>query len=134
MLPAIVWLGLPVVTQHAGRPQTGDVNKARQIAALVAQGQMNLRDATDLAEKHVRGTAIEAAGDVVPPLLPPLDPEMRDAPNTTSRKSPAAGKRLVYEVRCFARDRVQTVRVDGASRKVIDVQELEPSRDRPGTP
>lgn len=114
-------IALPVFAQ-----QHEDVQRARQMAQLIASGQLNLRDATSLAERHVKGTALEAvcdiqagpaAGEGDKPGKPdkPGGPALEPAPDD-------GGSRLIYEITCFADERIQTVRVDGQAKRVIDVK------------
>jgi hypothetical protein len=126
-------VGLPASAQQTGKPPPVDVSQAKQMATLTEQGQMNLRDATALAEKHVKGTALEAAcrveiGEPPPspnpapqPPTPPGEPG-RSGPYSAQKEQPG-GQRLIYDVSCFAKDKLQTVRVDGLTKRVIDVLE-----------
>jgi hypothetical protein len=122
---ALVPLGivLPSIAQRAGEPRQGstDLEQARQMAQLVEQGQLNLRDATALAEKHCKGTALEATCDFQGG--PDAAPE-RGGPDAAPPKD-GAGPRLVYEINCFAKDKIQAVRVDGLEKKVIGMEQCE---------
>jgi hypothetical protein len=143
--------GLPVGIQSASAQQSdagprsgaaaNDVNHAKEMASLVAQGQLNLRDATAIAERHVKGTALEAScqirttaaqpprGDRPKPQPEPRGPsaddgqqrERQDAGGQT--QGDAGVKRLVYEVCCFAADKIQVVTVDGLTKGVVEVKE-----------
>lgn len=105
-------------------PPATDIERARAKAELIKQGQLGLRDATAVAEKHVKGTALETTCEIQPGTASGLQPE-RPAPQPP--RGPAAQvstgeDRLIYRVSCFAGDRVQTVRVDGLTKKIIDVR------------
>lgn len=71
---------------------------------------MNLRDATDLAEREISGTALQVRCEIQPGLGMPTEVSQ-------------ASRRLVYQVCCFAKEKVHTVRIDGLTKKVIDVRE-----------
>jgi hypothetical protein len=129
-VPALVALGSlsfvwPAWAVYGGEEPTVEVPQAKEIAALIAHGQLNLRDATALAEGHVDGTALAAkcrAELIASPAKPePAGPQHLATPS--AQQKPATEKRLVYEVSCFARNTVHTVRIDGLARKVMDVQE-----------
>ena len=132
-LAALGLVGLPVLAQQTGKPPIVDVNHAKQMAALIEQGQMNLRDATVLAEKHVKGTALEAACRIEsaePPPSPSPSPQPPTPPGEPGRpgaysaqRDQPAGPRLMYEVSCFAKDKLQTVRIDGLTKQVVNVLE-----------
>lgn len=138
----------PPKLEPPSKQQSGEVGRAKEMADLIKQGQLNLRDATELAEKHTKGTALEAsceikagemkAGSPTPkerpmPPTPPgggdavQDPKPGEPPDPMERKpgemERAGGKRLIYEIRCFANDKIQVAQVDGMTKKVIDVKE-----------
>jgi hypothetical protein len=138
----------PPKLEPPGKEPSREVNRAKEMADLIKQGQLTLRDATDLAEKHVKGTALEAACEIktgemkagspapkdrpMPPTPPGggdavQDPKPGDPPDPMERKpgemERAGGKRLIYEVRCFANEKIQVAQVDGMTKKVIDVKE-----------
>lgn len=107
------------------------LERAKEMAQLIQQGQLNLRDATSIAERHVKGTALEVTCNIQPGGTPagerhgnPLGEQAED-PAAGEKESPEkiAGSRLVYEVCCFADDKIQAVQVDGMEKKVIDVKE-----------
>jgi len=109
-------------------PAPGRLNEAREIAALIGRGQLKLADAVNLAEQHAKGVALEVECRVEPgePLkadvgVPP--PPKEPVPNPPPKPEPSAERRLIYEIPCFAADKIQLVRIDGASKKVIDMQE-----------
>lgn len=106
--------------QNAGVPQSAkapaeDLSRAKEITALIEQGQMNLRAATEMAEKHAKGIAFEARCEVQSRATGDLD---RGGPAPATEMK--ADRRVVYEVACFAKDHLETVRVDGAAKKVLD--------------
>ncbi len=137
-------VGLPALAQHAGKMAGGDLqaNQAKEMAALIQQGQLNLRDATALAERHVNGTALEAVCTIEngAPQLTPAEPKKPGGPSAQERPMPptaqSGGKRLVYEVSCFANDKLQTVRVDGMTKQVMggEHQGMQPKPAEPKTP
>jgi hypothetical protein len=164
-------------TKYRGDSRAPDLNEAKEMAKLIEQGQASLSDATELAERHVNGTALEASceirtgeiggtddlrleshnsnmpgsnGDPNQPPDPgqrdpnqprdpnepqdpnrpgdpnrPMDPNMQQDPNTRVGQigSQDQGKRLIYEVCCFADNKVHKVRVDGKTKKVIGGQD-----------
>ncbi len=128
---------LPLRAQSTNQPSAIAVNQAKEMAALIEQGQMNLRDATTLAEKHVKGMALEVTCAVEPtePQLPSSTPprmgeQPQPAPERPPGERPPGGpyaqkekpgtRRLVYTVSCFAKDQVQSIQVDGLTKKVIE--------------
>jgi hypothetical protein len=129
-------VGLPAIAQHADKTPAADVNRAKDMAALIEQGQLNLRNATAVAEKHVEGTAL-----VVVCTIQPAEPQMRPgAPQPPTDEQPGperpavapprhgpfaqsaqvGARRLVYSVSCFAHDEIVTVHVDGLTKQVIE--------------
>lgn len=131
-IAALVPLGfaLPSLAQRAGeeRPRAAAqakekaVNHARELAELIEQGQLNLRDATALAEKHVKGTALEATCDIRLGMVSPEKPAQKPG-GPQAEDTRRSGKRLIYEISCFAEDKIMSVRVDGLQRKVVDATE-----------
>ena len=125
-LVPLAFVGWPVLAQQPCKPPLGEVNRAKEMAALIEQGQLNLRDATAIAEKHVHGVALQAACNIegaepAPvPKAPPLEPERPRGPSV--QKEPSDGKRLIYEISCFAKDRLELVRVDGLTKTVLDAE------------
>lgn len=113
-------VGFPVLGGHE-KPRPGDADEAREKAALIVLGQLNLRDATDLAEKSVSGTALQVSCEIQPGLGMPADDKDLSADSTVGQSQ--ASRRLVYQVYCFAKEKLQTVRIDGLTKKVIDVRE-----------
>ena len=112
-------LSWPTFAQR-GESSADDVIRAKEVARLIGQGQLNLRDAAELAEKHVKGVALEASCEVAQPLM---GQSKGDGPGDDTAQ--ASAPRLVYTVHCFANDKILGVQVDGLTRKVID------SKDRP---
>jgi hypothetical protein len=117
----------PALAQRAG--QDADDKKpdaramAKEMAQLIQQGQLNLRDATALAEQHVKGVGLEATCDIQPGLLQPeRDSKRGPAAQDTDQRAAQQGKRLVYEITCFANDKIMVVHVDGLGKKVIDAK------------
>ncbi len=111
-------IALPVLAQ---RSAGADVERARDIAQLVQQGQLNLRDATALAERHIKGIALEATCTVQ------AGPEMRPAPGQNrgpqvqeGAQRGQASKRVIYSLTCFAEDKLHVVRVDALAKKVME--------------
>ena len=84
------------------------------MADLIAQGQLSLRAATEIAEKHSKGVALEVRCDLQG------TPGER-AGNPEPQRTPSASDRLVYSVSCFAKERVETIRVDGQTKKVMEM-------------
>ncbi|RJP42494.1 MAG: hypothetical protein C4547_00170 [Phycisphaerales bacterium] len=118
---------LPAVAQREGGQEQPkeDVNIAREIVRLIEEGQLSLTDATQLAEKHVKGEALRANCHVEMGDAKPAGSSLRPAPGGGQ----PAGKHLVYDVTCFAKEKgeVQEVKVDGLTRKVLE-SSMTPSR------
>lgn len=110
--------GLSAAARQSGKRQAPEVNRAKEIAFLIAQGQLNLRAATELAEKYVKGTALEAKCDFQPDASE--EPDCGDMANPQANDDQYAGQRLIYEVYCFANDKLQVVRVDALDKTVIE--------------
>lgn len=126
-IPALVALvplgwGLSALAQRAGEQPAADVNRAKEMTELIEQGQLNLRDAAAVAERHVKGPALEVMCSIEAGGIEPSDQPKSGAPGEGDPEQ-VAGKRLVYEVCCFADEKIQAVRVDGLTRKVVDVKE-----------
>lgn len=131
-------LGIPLIAQSAGKPD--DRNRAKTMAELIKAGQLNLADATDLAEQHTRGTALQATCDIVrgddksrTRNQPgqgggPQDRTMQDDQRDRDRQ-PAGGERIEYTVCCFADGKIQSVRIDGQSKTILDVKEKQSLKD-----
>jgi len=113
-------VGYPVLGGHE-KIGPGEADAARDKAALIALDQMNLRDATDMAEKAVSGTALQVSCEIQPGLGMPTEGKDLQADSTVGQSH--ASRRLVYQVCCFAKEKLQTVRIDGLTKKVIDVRE-----------
>lgn len=127
----------PGVPAPANQPASkADMDDAREMAQLMQHGQLNLRDATSLAEKHVKGTALSARCEIQRESPTRAESKHPGGPSANSQDKPerrasekqekaagATGNRLVYSIACFANDKVQTVIVDGQAKKVIDVAE-----------
>jgi hypothetical protein len=118
-------VGLSAWAQQVGKPPAGDLVRAKEMAALIEQGQLSLRIAAEMAEKHVKGTALEARCDMQSGSSESAERERSGNPSAEKDRPPE--KRLVYTVSCFANDKIQTVRVDGLTKKVIE----EPQRPQP---
>jgi hypothetical protein len=112
-------LSWPTFAQR-GESSTDDVIRAKEMARLIGQGQLNLRDAAEVAEKHVKGVALEAACDI---STAPMGQSKEGGPGDDAAQ--ASAPRLVYKVNCIAGDKILGVQVDGLTRKVVD------SKDRP---
>lgn len=158
----LVLIGLPVLAQRAGDQGSSRMNNAKQAYDMIQGGQLNLRDAAALAEKHTKGTALEARFTIQTGTMTPEKPGERpgEKPGTPPPGQPKPGgvsygldqqqpgqrppagdedksgaRRLVYEITCFAGDKVQLVRVDGLEKKVIDAKDSnEPTTPRPMPP
>lgn len=97
-----------------------DAGQAREIVKLIEQGQLALPQAVELAEKHSRGRAIgvscnlqrAAAGDE----KKPADEKKPGGPSQDA----AMTSRVMYTINCFAKDKVQSITVDGLSKQVTD--------------
>ncbi len=116
-----LWLALPTAAQENKDFPMDDVTKAREMTKLINEGQLNLRDATALAEKHTKGTAIGAICDI---RIGPIEPREKMEPKVPPATSPppeperTQSRRLIYDVKCFANERIQTVSVDGLHKTV----------------
>jgi len=124
-------LVIPVVAQQLG-VAGNDISRAKEIAGLVAIGQLKLADATALAERQVGGTALDARVDLQTDETGRM-PAAGAAPGA-KQEPPTYGKKLVYDVTIFSKDRIQFIRVDGLNRKVIGVQESKPVAGSPSAP
>ena len=136
VIPAIlVGLTLPAVAQHA-REKADDTLRAQRMAQLLAEGQLALRDATALAEKHTRGIALDVSCEVgVAPGgkvtgVPTARPTSADrgGPHAQEQQSDASpsepiGDRLMYSICCFHEGKIQRVTIDGKTREVISSKE-----------
>jgi hypothetical protein len=114
-------IALPALAQRGADKRPNDVNQAKQMTELIQQGQLSLRDATTVAEKHSKGTALEASVELQAGQVQPERPDARPGGPTGDQAS--AGARLIYEVTCFADNKLQVVRVDGLEKKVIGAKE-----------
>jgi hypothetical protein len=126
-------LVLPVLAQRADeRQHPQDVNPAKEIVKLIEQGQLNLVDATKLAEKHAGGHAIRvnceirAGGQRPEDAQKPAQPGKPGGPS--AQVDEPTGKRLIYDITVAAKERVQMVQVDGLTKKVV------PSGNNPSQP
>lgn len=115
---------MPALAQRAGG-SPDNVNQAKAIVALIEQGQLNLADATKLAEQHVKGNALSATCEIKPgAAMPGADKpgaDKKEHPRGPSaRDGQPTGQHLIYQITCFAKDKVEVVQVDGRTRKVIE--------------
>ncbi|MEP0845277.1 MAG: hypothetical protein HRF50_00490 [Phycisphaerae bacterium] len=127
-------IALPALAQRGGAQPSPDVNHAKEMVTLIEGGQLSLADATKVAEKHAKGTALSASCQI---LMNEGQPAAGGNPGGSSAdQAGAAGKRLVYSVSCYAGERVQVVQVDGLSKKVIEgaPARAEPEKPQPKTP
>jgi len=107
---AIVLLGIvPVFAQRARERPSTDMKDAKNVVKLIHEGQLSLKDATRIAEEHVDGDALTATCTVWP--TKGEQAERGDAQ--------PAGEHLIFEITCFAKDKVQTVKVDGLTKKIV---------------
>ncbi len=115
---------LSALAQQPGKEQTNDrsqapeLNHAKEMAALIKEGQLNLRDATEIAEKHSKGTALEAK--CAAQSAQPGNPNRDVSAKPPEENGDTEGKHLIYEVSCFAGDKLKTIKVDGRTKKVIE--------------
>jgi hypothetical protein len=120
-----------VKDKDAAQSLPDDVNRAKEIAELIAKGQMNLPDATAMAEKHHQGTAVQVRCDVaLGASHSGLANEQKE--RSSANKKGTTGARLVYDVSCFAKDRLEIVRVDGFAKRVMS--DGERAEDAPPKP
>lgn len=93
------------------------MNRAKQIVRLIEQGQLDLGDATTIAEKHIKGRALGVKctirGDE-----PDSNTRERSHARGADERQPQ-GAHLVYDITCFAKDKVQTLQVDGLTKEVV---------------
>lgn len=129
-LAALCLMAIPVSAQRARETPPDDPQQVRQVVDLIAQGQLNLPAAVEVAEKHVKGTAYNACADIEThptpsPGKPGHQPGASSGPSPSSQEegSPSAQRKLIYTVRCFAENRMLDVRVDGLTKKVLDIKE-----------
>lgn len=117
-LAIVGMFGLSAWSQQAGQSSHVELNQAKDMAALIQDGQLNLRDATAIAEKHLHGTALQVKCE--------MEMSSSDAMNhgksygAEAKKEGSSQTRLLYEVSCFTKDKVETVYVDGRSKKVLE--------------
>jgi hypothetical protein len=134
-IPLAAGMALTTLGQVTGSKSGNDLAKAKEMAELVQKGQLSLREATTIAEEHVKGTALEGSCDISTTMTPPAkpaEPKKPDAVEPPKPPEPDQGKgaknqtgekRLMYEITCFERDRLQVVKVDGMTKKVVDVKD-----------
>lgn len=122
-LVALIPLGLmfPAVAQRGGEESAPYVEQAKQTVALIEQGQLNLTDATEMAEKHVRGKALSASSIIQPAEAKTGETDRPGGP--APQEGQVSGKRLIYHITCFVKDKVKLVQVDGLAKKVIENQQ-----------
>jgi hypothetical protein len=118
MAAIAVPIGFASVKGLAEQRRTEAMNhaQAKELADLIRTGQLNLLVATEMAEKHAKGTALDARCEIHVGDFGDSE-SVRPAKPT---KDPSAGKRVIYHVACFADDQLQTVRVDGLTKKIIE--------------
>lgn len=107
---------LPALAQRAAEPSTPDVGHAKEIVKLIGQGQLNLAGATAIAEKHIEGTALGAKCEI---RGDQSDPKSREPHARHADGQQPSGPRLIYNVTCFAKDKVQMLQVDGLTKEVV---------------
>lgn len=115
---AIVGVGVIALAQAQpqGKPSPEETNRAKEVSALIEKGQLSLRDAVELAEKHSKGTALEVRCNVESGPSGKLEQSGGAPPNPGAR----AEKRVIFEVSCFSKNHLMTVEVDADARKVIE--------------
>jgi len=125
---ALSLAGIATMARDAD-PRSGEVNRAKEIAALIEKGQLPLRAAAEIAEKHLKGTALEARAEIRTSVEPdPKRPHSSTPSGATGTN--AAAMRIIYEVSCFSGDKVEKVRVDAVTRKVVEETAEERSGDK----
>ena len=114
MLIILGFVVLPVFGQRAGPQATGksgqanELVKLAELVKLTEAGQLTVRAAIELAEKHTKGRALQATCEIR---------------RGQTRSQDLAGTYLVYEVCCYADHKILDVRIDGKERKVLEVRE-----------
>lgn len=109
---------LPSLAQRPDKRPPDRVDQAKEKVALIKQGQLDLTEATKLAENHVKGNALSANCEIKPTEDWSKDKERSGGPTQT--EDPPIGKRLHYDITCFAKEKVQVVQVDGLAKKVVE--------------
>ncbi|MBI5866618.1 MAG: hypothetical protein HZB38_19295 [Planctomycetes bacterium] len=120
----IVLFALPALGERLAPPGGDDAAKARTIVQLIQQGQAGLAEACGIAEADVHGKALRAECEIMqgkletapsakPPEKGPQEPKKPDA----------AAQHLMYDICCYANDTLLVVRVDGLTKKVVNVKE-----------
>lgn len=115
-------LALPALSQQAKDFPMGDATKAREMAKIINEGQPNRRDATALAETHINGTAIGVVCDI---SIGPIELKKKDAKDPPPSNAPSSplpersqSRRLIYKIKFFANEQIQTVSADGLNNSV----------------
>jgi hypothetical protein len=119
-VPALVAAAfiLPSLAQRPDKAPADRVDQAKEMVALIKEGQLDLTGATKLAEIHVKGNALNVTCEIRPIEDRSNDKERSGGPSMTG--DPPIGKRLLYDITCFAKEKVQVVQVDGLSKKVVE--------------
>lgn len=106
---------LPLLAQQDGAEPGGDPLAAAK-AKLMDEGQATLTEATALAEKASKGQALEVHCQLKIRSAP------ADKPSAENRRLSKPGeddKRLMYQVKVYAKENVKTIIVDGLERKIV---------------
>ncbi|MBI1825000.1 MAG: hypothetical protein HY287_18325 [Planctomycetes bacterium] len=114
--PADLQRGNPQVA--GGQQQAREFTNAEEIASLITQGQLNLRTATEMAEKHSKGTALEAKCELQ--FAPSIEHERSPSADSPTKMGSTNERHVVYEVSCFTNGKLQTIHVDGLTKKVCE--------------
>lgn len=121
MIVGIVSLAimLPVMADRNSDRETQNVDVAKRKVALIQQGQLNLMDATKLAEKHSKGTALSGGCEIQ--SSEPTATEEAPGGQAADAKQ-AENERLIYNITCLTKDQeeVQPVLIDGLTKKVVE--------------
>lgn len=114
---------LPALAQNHGDKATDELTQARRIAVLVEAGQVRASIAAQLAETQTKGTALSIESRLTTTTP---DEKAGEAEGTTDQ-------RVIYEVRCLdqSKNKLQTVLVDGRTRKVSEVNPHRMDKSKP---
>jgi hypothetical protein len=119
----VVLVPLGIILPAIGEGGSPDVNNAKQMVSLIEQGQLNLADATKIAEKHIKGTALAVNAGIQQGERNPQNPAEREkpgGPGAGAGEEKSYSMRVVYDITCFANDKVEMVQVDALTKKVIE--------------